>query len=109
MTEADLIEALLDLVDDARTETTVRTEALLIRGYAARKGRGPAHPTTAGWNLLGDRGRPFDVDQGRQQSPLAFSLIIDTKPDRKNAAREIQGGVFDLGAGAGFEPATFRL
>lgn len=62
MTDSDLIEALLDLVDATRTETPSRTKALVIRGYAVRKSRGLVRPTTAGWNLLGARGRPFDVD-----------------------------------------------
>lgn len=61
MTDHEMIEALLDIVDDTRTETPNRTEALVVRGYAARTGRRLLRPTTAGWNLLGERGRRFDV------------------------------------------------
>lgn len=61
MTDADRIEALLDIVDAARTEARDRSERLVVEGYAARRGRNGFWPTTAGWNLLGDRGRAFDV------------------------------------------------
>ena len=60
MTDADRIEALLDIVDQARSESRDRSEKLVVLGYATRQGKG-FWPTTAGWNLLGDRGRSFDA------------------------------------------------
>ncbi len=61
MTDADRIEALLDIVDDARTETREACEKLVVVGLAEAKGKGGYRPTTAGWNLLGDRGRAFEA------------------------------------------------
>jgi len=60
MTDADRIEALLDLVDETRTERLDLSEQLVVLGLAERKGSG-FWPTNAGWNLMGDRGRPFDI------------------------------------------------
>lgn len=59
MTDADKIEALLDLVDEARTADRDRSETLVVLGYAVRRGKG-YWPSQAGWNFLGERGRPFD-------------------------------------------------
>lgn len=64
MTDADKIEALLDLVDDARTPNTQASEALVVLGLAARQGKGYT-PTNAGWHLMGDRGRAFDATYRR--------------------------------------------
>lgn len=61
MTDADRIEALFDIVDETRTETRDRSERLAIEGYVSRIGRKGFWPTTAGWKLLADRGRAFDV------------------------------------------------
>lgn len=61
MTDADRIEALLDIVDASRTESRERSEALAVLGYVARRGRMGFWPTNAGWNFLGDLGRRFDL------------------------------------------------
>jgi hypothetical protein len=61
MTDADRIEALLDIVDASRSESRQRSEALAVLGYVARRGRRGFWPTNAGWNVLGDKGRRFDV------------------------------------------------
>ena len=58
MTDADKIEALLDLVDPERAQQAERSGQLVVLGLAERKGKA-IWPTQAGWNLLGDRGRPF--------------------------------------------------
>jgi len=60
MTDADRIEALLDIVDETRPENRDHSETLVVLGYAERRRNG-FWPTTAGWNFLGDRGRPFDL------------------------------------------------
>lgn len=60
MTDADRMEALLDLVDDTRSPSRERSESLVVFGYAERRGKNSFRPTTAGWNFLGARGRPFD-------------------------------------------------
>lgn len=59
MTDADHIEALLDLVDKTRSPSQASSERLVVLGLAARRGRKGFWPTVAGWNLLGDKGRPF--------------------------------------------------
>lgn len=63
MTDAERVDALLDLVDPDRTEDPERSARLRVLGLAERAGRGH-RPTTAGWNLLGERGRTFRDDQG---------------------------------------------
>ncbi|GAD60522.1 hypothetical protein [Brevundimonas abyssalis] len=63
MTDAERVDALLDLVDPDRTEDRARSARLMVLGLAERTGRGH-RPTIAGWNLLGDRGRAFRSDQG---------------------------------------------
>lgn len=60
MTDADRIEALLNIVDDTRTENRGESETLVVLGLAERRGRGGFWPTNAGWTLMGDRGRPYD-------------------------------------------------
>ncbi|RYD62191.1 MAG: hypothetical protein EOP58_13575 [Sphingomonadales bacterium] len=60
MTDSDRIEALLDIVDPERTENSLQSEQLVVRGLAERRGKNRFWPTNAGWNLLGDRGRAFD-------------------------------------------------
>ena len=57
MTDAERIEALLDLVDEARAQSRDRSEELVVLGLAVRLGRDRFTPTKAGWNLLGERGR----------------------------------------------------
>lgn len=59
MTDADRIEALLDIVDDSRTEQAAASEQLAVLGLVERRGK-VFRPTNAGWNLLSARGRPFD-------------------------------------------------
>lgn len=54
------MEALLDIVDETRSENRDHSETLVVLGYAERRRNG-FWPTTAGWNFLGDRGRPFDL------------------------------------------------
>jgi hypothetical protein len=60
MTEADKLEALLDIVDASRTESRTQSEKMAVLGYVERRGRKGFWPTNAGWNLLGDQGRAFD-------------------------------------------------
>jgi len=60
MTDAERIEALLDLVDEARAQSRDRSEELVVLGLAVRLGRDRFRPTKAGWNLLGERGRGYD-------------------------------------------------
>lgn len=60
MTDAERIEALLNIVDPARTETPELSKALVVLGLVQRRGKG-FWPTTAGWTLLSDRGREFDL------------------------------------------------
>ena len=60
MTDPERIEALLDIVDDTRSEQPEVSQALVVIGLAERRGKG-FWPTTAGWTLLSDRGRQFDV------------------------------------------------
>ena len=60
MTDAERIEALLNIVDEARTESRAESEKLVVLGFAERRGKGGFWPTNAGWNLMGDRGRPYE-------------------------------------------------
>ncbi|WIY69030.1 hypothetical protein KB221_13220 [Aquidulcibacter paucihalophilus] len=60
MTEADKLEALLDIVDASRTESRTQSEKMAVLGYVERRGRKGFWPTNAGWNLLGAQGRAFD-------------------------------------------------
>jgi hypothetical protein len=62
VTEAERIEALLDLVDGERSESAGRSAQLTVLGLVERTGRSGYRPTTAGWNLLGERGRAFRTD-----------------------------------------------
>ncbi|MGZ9113000.1 MAG: hypothetical protein ACXW3K_00125 [Brevundimonas sp.] len=61
MTDAERIEALLDIVDETRAEVRSQSEQLVVLGYAERRGKNGFWPTNAGWNFLGDLGRPFDI------------------------------------------------
>jgi hypothetical protein len=61
MTDADRIEALLDIVDDSRSEQAGVSERLAVLGLVERRGKARFWPTNAGWNLMSARGRPFDV------------------------------------------------
>ena len=61
MTDAERIEALLDLVDPDRSPQSDRGQQLAVLGLATLgpKGKGPYRPTSAGWALMGDKGRAF--------------------------------------------------
>jgi predicted HTH transcriptional regulator len=59
MTDAERIEALLDLVDPARAATVNRGRELAVLGLAEPTTKGGYRPTNAGWVLMGDRGRAF--------------------------------------------------
>lgn len=61
MTDADRIDALLDIVDPERTERPDQSEQLDVQGYVERRLKKRFWPTSAGWNLLGDRGHAFDI------------------------------------------------
>ncbi|WP_368925553.1 MULTISPECIES: hypothetical protein [Brevundimonas] len=58
MTDAERLDALLNLVDSERTPDPDATARLIVLGLAERHGKG-VRPTNAGWVVLGDRGRPF--------------------------------------------------
>jgi hypothetical protein len=58
MTHDERIRALLGLVDPARADALDRGPELVVLGLAQALGKG-YRPTTAGWVLLGDRGRAF--------------------------------------------------
>lgn len=59
MNDAERLAALLNIVDDTRTESRDQSEKLVILGLAERRRRG-FWPTQAGWNLMGDQGRDFN-------------------------------------------------
>lgn len=60
MTDAEKVEALLNIVDETRTERREESEKLVVLGFATRRGKVGFWPTNAGWNLMGDRGRAYD-------------------------------------------------
>lgn len=72
MTDAERIEALLDIVDETRPESRDQSEKLAVLGYAERRGKRGYWPTRAGWNFLGDRGRLFDRSQARRKGLLQY-------------------------------------
>ena len=59
MNDAERIEALLDLVDSDRVPAESRGPQLAVLGLAAQGAKGGYRPTTAGWSLLGEKGRAF--------------------------------------------------
>lgn len=59
MTDAERIEALLDLVDPDRAANVNRGQELVVLGLAVAKSKGGYTPTNAGWVLIGSRGRAF--------------------------------------------------
>ena len=59
MNDADRIEALLDLVDPERSPTVSRGPQLVVLGLAVPVPTQGYRPTTAGWSLLGERGRVY--------------------------------------------------
>jgi hypothetical protein len=60
MTDAERIDALLNIVDEARPERREESEKLSVLGFAARRGKQGFWPTNAGWNLMGEQGRPYN-------------------------------------------------
>ena len=65
MTEAERIAALLDIVDTNRTQDAETSAHLVVFGLAERFGKaGRLRPTNAGWNVMGQQGRPFRADYG---------------------------------------------
>jgi hypothetical protein len=60
MTDAERIEALLNIVDETRFENLAQSEKLAVLGFVERRGKNKFRPTNAGWNLMGDRGRIHD-------------------------------------------------
>lgn len=60
MTDAERIEALLNIVDGTRPESRDQSEKLAVLGFVERRGKNRFWPTNAGWNLMGDRGRAHD-------------------------------------------------
>lgn len=59
MTDDERLEALLDLADPGRAADPEATRRLVVLGLAVKAGR-DHRPTSAGWVLLGERGRPFN-------------------------------------------------
>ena len=57
MTEDQTVEALLDIIDSERAEIRDLSAQLTVLGLAERTGKSAFRPTSAGWNLLGDKGR----------------------------------------------------
>ena len=64
MTDADRLEALLDLVDPERPNASPQGSELAVLGLAVRSAKGMFQPTRAGWALLGEKGRPYKSGQG---------------------------------------------
>lgn len=62
MTDAERIEALLDLVDTNRNSGADRGPQLVVLGLAEKLPKVGYRPTRAGWALMGDRGRAFRTD-----------------------------------------------
>ena len=59
MTDAERIEALLDIADPAREADPARSAKLKVLGLAESVGAAGYRPTTAGWSALAERGRAF--------------------------------------------------
>lgn len=59
MSDPDRIEALLNLVDPARSGAVNQGRELAVLGLAEIGAKGGYRPTNAGWVLLGDQGRAF--------------------------------------------------
>ena len=62
MTDAERIDALLDLVDSNRASGSDRGPELVMLGLAEKLPKEGFRPTRAGWALLGDKGRAFRAD-----------------------------------------------
>ncbi len=61
MNDSERIEALLDLVDPARAGNESRGPELAVLGLAQAVSKAGYRPTTAGWVLIGSRGRAFQT------------------------------------------------
>lgn len=70
MTEAERIAALLDIVDETRTQGGTDSAELVVLGLAERFGKGGLRPTNAGWNLLGGLGRAFRTEYGAMDARI---------------------------------------
>jgi hypothetical protein len=65
VTEAERINALLDIVDVDRTQDAGASAQLVVFGLAEKFGKtGKLRPTNAGWNLMGQQGRAFRTEYG---------------------------------------------
>jgi hypothetical protein len=62
MNDPDRIDALLDLIDPDRKPADSRGAQLAVLGLAAPGQKGRYRPTTAGWSLLGEKGRAFRLN-----------------------------------------------
>lgn len=62
MNDPDRIEALLDLIDPDRPASEGRGAQLAVLGLAVPGQKGRYRPTTAGWSLLGEKGRAFRLN-----------------------------------------------
>lgn len=60
MTDAERLEALLDLADPDRTANPEALQRLVVLGLAERTRKG-FQPTSAGWVVMGALGRRFDT------------------------------------------------
>lgn len=58
MTDTERLDALLALADPEKPTPREAAERLVVLGLAEQH-RKNFRPTSAGWNLLGERGRPF--------------------------------------------------
>ena len=70
VTEAERIEALLDIVDEARGPDEANSAQLVVLGLAERPGKGGLRPTNAGWNLMGGQGRAFRAEYGAMDARI---------------------------------------
>lgn len=62
MSDADHVEALLDIVDESRPANPEAGPRLAVFGLAELTDKKRYQPTNAGWVLLGARGRAFRTD-----------------------------------------------
>ncbi|MBJ7483511.1 hypothetical protein [Brevundimonas sp.] len=59
MTDAERFDALMNLVDPARSANPSRGRELAVFGLAEPGPKGGYRPTNAGWVVIGDQGRAF--------------------------------------------------
>ncbi|MGO4408951.1 MULTISPECIES: hypothetical protein [unclassified Brevundimonas] len=70
VTEAERIAALLDIVDETRTQDGANSNQLAVLGLVERSGKGGLRLTNAGWNLLGGLGRAFRTEYGAMDARI---------------------------------------